>query len=113
MLESVKVVAEESLEVRTDVPASLGLSSTDIKEMPEAKLSEVKPEDVKRMAGMQSRETPLEQIQGIGQRGLAMGFAILGVSFLFPLRPNAQDPEKDFRLRYLLFDKPPRQHHET
>lgn len=106
LMRSGKVIKEERMELRTDVVEALRLSDTAAASIPGAKLSEVKPEDIKRMAKIPVRETLVAQINGVGQRAVATGIAILGASILFTQRPNAQDPKKDMRLRYLFFDKP-------
>lgn len=106
LLRSGKVIKEELMEPRTDVVQALQLSLSETTKIEGAKLSEVKPDDIKRMSRMPERESLIVQINGVGQRALASGVAILLASVLFTQRPNAQDPEKDLRLRYLFFDKP-------
>jgi len=106
LLRSGKVIKEELMELRTDVVQALQLSASETTKIEGAKLSEVKPEDIKRMSRMPVRESLIAQINGVGQRALASGVAIMLASFLFTQRPNAQDPEKDLRLRYLFFEKP-------
>lgn len=108
LLSTSKGVSQESIGLRESVTTGLRLSAKHAQLM-EAKLAEVRPKDVERLSKLppQMRESPVKQIEGIGQRAFSMGVAILGASVLFQFRPHASDPEKDFRLRYLFFSEPP------
>lgn len=108
LISSSNLVDEETIQIREGVAPSLRLSAKHV-QLFEARLAEVKPKDVERLSKLPApmRESPVVQIAGIGQRAFAMGLAILGASVLFQFRPHASDPEKDFRLRYLLFSEPP------
>lgn len=106
MSSTTKVLSEDLVELRSDVPSNLRLSAKDLESL-EGRLSEVKPEHVKKLSAIPMKETPVQQIQGIGSRAIGMGFSMIVASIMFQFRPRPSDPSKDFHLKDLILHKPP------